>query len=604
MSFNISGTWTNHNGFLIDQTTNQAYPLIEKSDMRAKSGVLAISTPLTHLALSTANIGFRVLRVISGYHFWKTDKEENGYNFKARAIETGKDALRAVAQPFAFIALEIVSLIGLFKPYDAMRAYFHIENLFYGRPLMAQLLNFVPIENPLENSRSDFLSQESEKPEEHENPFPDPINPDSDSVIDKVEEIDEPEVKAPPTLEQRIAEVIEEDKEKSPNIARVVNKCMRALAEHIIDSYQSGDFNTWLQEKKQAVQQQANRFPLERLQNPTILQYAAQQLVEQAIEESSPDAFERFDAVDSIKGAIADELNRKASALKIDPLEEFEEQYLPLAKLVKTLPDKPEEFLKKQQEIAEKYHQTFLAVFETTDTENDSLKEKINILEPLVMTLDDELREKILVNLLKVRLDRSKVEELFKYFEGNKSIVRCLSAFKKAQLFESIGNDLPNFVNLVNTALDVLGEAAITTPYQKYFHIQLRVLVEKAAENIHDPLQHVEFDLSNEEDAKLNRDLKETIERINKTFSLDIELKIKMKTEYDALSTALNTVFEDQAENIRDWIKSLPDTYDLKGFENWLLRDQFYQTVSVILTDRMPRNAEELYLYYLEQQAD
>lgn len=613
----ITGNWSlTSENFLLDKTTNQAYPEITEKSMRAKSGMLAVSTPFAHLALSVANIGLRVLRIVTFYHFWKEDHNEKEYNFQARALETGKDFLRAIGQPFAFVALEIVSLIGLFKPYDAMRAYFHIENMFYGNPIMAELLNFVPTdyisseEDPLPtvsadvqeeefSDDTDFITSDSEDSLE--------LNPVLRSSSGGRIPIDQPPLHigeppehdaplASPTLKKRISDLIEEDDKLPPSNPRTTNKCMEAIAEHFIDSYHGDDFAAWLTETKKAVKEQANWFALKLLRDDTIIKHIAEKLVLKALESGSSTPFQRCEDIPEIKEAISVALTAQIAPLNLnDDLDKFIEDYKKLNALFSQMPEVPEEFKVMQGKIALQYINLFNPLLHYR-TAREPI-EFFTKLESLVVLFSKEDQEEILINLLENKLSYDGSSN----FDSDAVSAGLLAALKTARDYVSEDDILSNFVKKTNVVLDQLAEGEVTTPSQKYFQIQLRVLLEKEAEAIHEPLQQIEFDLGTPEQSLLNNGIKEAVARINATFSLDIEVKINMKTEFDQLSTALNTVFADQAEEIRGWIETRPGTYDLGGFEAWLLANQFYQTIPVLWEDDMPENAEALYLRYMQQ---
>lgn len=130
---------------MLDVSTGKLYKKEGKGKMRAKSFGLALAGPIAHLALSVANIAYRALKVVSFYNFWKGLGNGQPYNFKARLAETGKDLLRIVATPFAYIALELAAIEGIFSPMNGRKVYNAIEEAVYGRPLMSQLAGFDPV---------------------------------------------------------------------------------------------------------------------------------------------------------------------------------------------------------------------------------------------------------------------------------------------------------------------------------------------------------------------------------------------------------------------------------------------------------------------------
>ncbi len=147
--FNPLNVWaaqtSTHERFLVDQAAAIKYTYLSPNEMRLKALCLTFATPFFQIVEAVANIAFRVLRLLSFYHFWK--QEEGPYSFTSRSIETGKDALRLTVQPFAPLALELISLYGLIKPYDARKLYSNVEDAVYG-PLAAlsQFLSLGAIE--------------------------------------------------------------------------------------------------------------------------------------------------------------------------------------------------------------------------------------------------------------------------------------------------------------------------------------------------------------------------------------------------------------------------------------------------------------------------
>lgn len=74
---------------------------------------LAVATPF--------DVGKRVLRVVTGYHFWD-NATHRPYNFKARLLETGKEILRAIFIPLCYAGQEVIFLYGIIDPELAQEA--------------------------------------------------------------------------------------------------------------------------------------------------------------------------------------------------------------------------------------------------------------------------------------------------------------------------------------------------------------------------------------------------------------------------------------------------------------------------------------------------
>lgn len=122
--------------FLIDQTTQRRYLNESKGVVRFKCFLLSLGTPFVHSIASLANVAYRVAKLISLSHFWMPNKAQK-YNFNARLLDAGKDLLRVVAQPLSFVALELASLYGGFRPYDGRKLYATIERATYGSFVLA-----------------------------------------------------------------------------------------------------------------------------------------------------------------------------------------------------------------------------------------------------------------------------------------------------------------------------------------------------------------------------------------------------------------------------------------------------------------------------------
>ncbi len=156
----LINVWEQQSDFLIDVGSDVKYYRESEGVLRGKSLGLAIATPLVHLVASIVNIAFRILRIVSFYHFWKTETEP--YTLGQRGLDVAKDALRIVIQPVAYLALEFAALYGIAKPCDGLKLYRTIEKIQYDRvllgswfkPAVNQLKRFHP-ENHLAFRRMD-----------------------------------------------------------------------------------------------------------------------------------------------------------------------------------------------------------------------------------------------------------------------------------------------------------------------------------------------------------------------------------------------------------------------------------------------------------------
>lgn len=129
------GNGNNKSKYLVDQTTGRRYWNESKGCVRSKCVLLALGTPFVHPFAVICNVVYRILKLISFSHFWmpKTGK----YNFKARLAEAGKDLLRIAISPIALVGLELSSLYGIIRPYDARKLYASFERLTYNHFIMA-----------------------------------------------------------------------------------------------------------------------------------------------------------------------------------------------------------------------------------------------------------------------------------------------------------------------------------------------------------------------------------------------------------------------------------------------------------------------------------
>jgi len=144
--FNPVNTWTlDSNGpkfkyedrrmYLIDSTTKDRYWNESKGTVRHKCFWLTLGTPVIHAVTSVVNVVYRILKTITFAHFWMPKKGK--YSFKARLAEMGKDLLRVVATPFAYLGLELSAIYGIFTPYNGRKLYATFERALYNRDVLA-----------------------------------------------------------------------------------------------------------------------------------------------------------------------------------------------------------------------------------------------------------------------------------------------------------------------------------------------------------------------------------------------------------------------------------------------------------------------------------
>jgi len=377
---------------------------------------------------------------------------------------------------------------------------------------------------------------------------------------------------------------------------------MDALADHIVESYRGGSFEEFYEEQKGILLEQTKRnFRPAMIKDDTIYANIAKKLVDQALADDSPAVFERFKGVEAIQGKIAAELNNRFIKLNIENLNEFEDSYLSLVALADQMEIDPEAMGTVKKAIAEKYQKTFRDVLTAlmTGSPNDQLILNIPILETLIDTLDDDARDTVLSELLKIHFNPNNAEKFAVYFVDDDLIQNRLNALKSiASSPPQTDSILHAFTEMVNTALAYIDQEKPTTPYQHYFHIQVRLIMEAAAQKIYDPLQAVEFDLQDPDQAALNSGLRQAVTRINALFDLDIELKFNMKIQHDGLTALLNQLFPEQATNVRQWIDSRPETYDFAGFEAWLREDERYNMSLELLLGDAEQTIDNLYLKY------
>ena len=157
--------------------TNQNLSLAaSENEVRVFSAMSVVITPIFHLAAAVCFVGLKILKFLSLWHFWKSQQEP--YPFEARLSDAAIDLLKIVAHPFAILTLEFLSFYGLFRPYEAQKLYFKIEEFIYERPL---LTSFFPpplikiekeVDQPLNEEQKNEGIKVSETEKEADLPLP------------------------------------------------------------------------------------------------------------------------------------------------------------------------------------------------------------------------------------------------------------------------------------------------------------------------------------------------------------------------------------------------------------------------------------------------
>lgn len=145
--------------FIIDMNTGKKYLNDSTESIRSKCFLIAFGTPIVHIPCGAVNIAYRVAKLLSGYHFWSCGGEnENPRSCSDKCLESSKDCLRIISQPFSIIGLEFASIYGIFNPYDGRKLYASIERAQYGNAIMAPC--FQP--NPKEHLLGDDINARDE----------------------------------------------------------------------------------------------------------------------------------------------------------------------------------------------------------------------------------------------------------------------------------------------------------------------------------------------------------------------------------------------------------------------------------------------------------
>jgi len=129
--------------WLIDGSTGRKYLNESKGCVRTKCILLTLGTPLYHSIAAMAMVVSKIFRVITFANFW-LPKEGDGYNFKGRLKDVGKDVAGIFLLPLAIVGLELSNIYGWISPYNGRKLYASIERVFFGGPDLALAPCFQP----------------------------------------------------------------------------------------------------------------------------------------------------------------------------------------------------------------------------------------------------------------------------------------------------------------------------------------------------------------------------------------------------------------------------------------------------------------------------
>lgn len=117
---------------IIDWSTGRKYMNESEGIIRTKCFFVIFATPVVHCVACVVNVANRVAKLLIGFQFWVPRVGEESCSFKARLKEARKDLLLVLAQPLAFLGLELAAIYGLFRPLDGRKIYASIERVQYG----------------------------------------------------------------------------------------------------------------------------------------------------------------------------------------------------------------------------------------------------------------------------------------------------------------------------------------------------------------------------------------------------------------------------------------------------------------------------------------
>ncbi len=133
------GRWkgTTIPAYIIDQHTKRAYWHEPPDIIRSKCFLLTLGTSILHPIASIAMIAFRMLKLVSLYHFWRPNDILETYSLKNRAIQAGGDFLKVIITPLTIVGLQLSAIYGIFCPYNGRKLYATLERFQYERSVIA-----------------------------------------------------------------------------------------------------------------------------------------------------------------------------------------------------------------------------------------------------------------------------------------------------------------------------------------------------------------------------------------------------------------------------------------------------------------------------------
>jgi len=603
-NFNITSLWSYKKNVFLEDKTGQKFTYINKNDMRLKALGLATSTPVTHLALSVANIAIRSLRILSFYHFWKA--QDGSYSLKPRLFDTGKDALTIMIQPIALLALEASALYGLVSPYDGMKLYNNLELATYDRLIMMKLFKIGSIKEenkPISSPPPQVSDHSLEEPGSHENPSPPPTSAKDKSPLDTKKETP----KEIPSIEEDIDLLIESfNKAQIPRQPKLIESFIKRLADHVLEIIPYSNVNEVIEKNLESFRKKTKK-KLKAALIPTT-ESIAQATIKKAIEDNAFDKIEILGKLDlfgtelsniltDVIVAFGKKTDRTGFNLPHFTAEEpetvttFIEQYEKFLKIKESLPEAIQENIYLTP-IDVTIQNTFVDYFEHTLTnlgeyilktqEWDNVQ-RMNQLFTLIDNEDivDQMKTKMVLK----PLPQKTLLNLVSSFIAPASY-KAIAQAKLSAIASNINEDLilKNFVLLIDKVKETLYRKDLNTKndlYLYYFLMFLKTEIEKSAIKIKPLLDSANFDFNDEEQRKLALGLQAAIQYLQETLNMDLDFKVEMSTQNDALIMRLVAALDaDNNDSIKEWIASIENNphFNLEGFQYWLT---FARTVQI-----------------------
>lgn len=582
---------------------NNDYCYFKRQDPNSlKSLFLAFMSPFVHPVLSISNICYRLFNIATFQHFRKN--HEDGYSFKAKLLDTGKDAAIILAQPFALIALAITAIAGTIFPKQGLKLYFNIENAIYNRPILSQIVNYRPIEEVEEKTKEyseagsdDSCDYSTEEKLRLSSPFPSRQNP--PPPLDKLSSSTPIPVKKQEkkfSFEEKLQRIIDQENNKTFfSGARLSQNCIELLAAHIIENFPDENFNEWFEQELNLVKQKSN-LAAHHFDAGQIYAKVAGKLLDHLFETSDLSIIQRFYKEDQIQIHFLQELDKILENLSLNEPEKFKHQYLLLLNVIHNLPISPipEKLFIIQEKIIAKYTERFKEMFEQTNFDQN-LSDKVKILQELILTIKDpELLDGIIEELLTNELKPCQVLKLINYFSYDESIKQTLLTYNKTS---NADPSIAEFGMKVSEILKEVPEEKENHFYLQFFLIHIRNNLEAMSLKIAEKAKDYNWDWSKKIHRQNRDEIQAAIEGINHRFQLNIECVIESKTQYDNLVSLLASVFTQlNTQYIRDWCEEKQAARNLIGFQNWLLNGQLYLSIKELYN---PENIDELYTIFL-----